>query len=238
MSSQLIARLAAGACIAVLAGCGGDDAPIEPIGQTTAATTTSTTSQALSQDEFIKQADSLCAEANIALASAAENADTSESLAASQQAEITQDTLDGINALNPPPDPTGQLDAYLAALKQQAKTLNEQETAAGSGDTTQVTELGSELSTARSDGAAAASEYGFSDCGGEGTGIAPTPTIDSNGNSNGTATTATPATTTPVTPAPAPTPTPTPAPTPAPAPTPVPAPAPDDGGSSGGVSPG
>ena len=110
MSSPWIATLAAGACLALLSGCGDDDAPIQPIGQTTAETTT-TTSEELSQDEFITQADSLCAEANGALASAEASAETSETLAATEEAEITQDTLDGIDALDPPTDPTGQLDA-------------------------------------------------------------------------------------------------------------------------------
>ncbi len=74
--------LVAGACVAATAaGCGGGNAPIETIGQSTTSTTESTTtSAALSQGQFIKQADSICAEANTALASAAQSADTSQTL--------------------------------------------------------------------------------------------------------------------------------------------------------------
>src|SRR5690349_3748302 len=121
MRPQLFATLAAAACLALVSGCGDDDAPIEPIGQTTTAETTSSTTEALSQEDFVKQADAICAEANDALASAEAGADSSETLAATQEAEITKDTLSGIQELGPPEDPTGQLDSYLAALKQQSK---------------------------------------------------------------------------------------------------------------------
>src|SRR5687767_12514529 len=117
MSSRLMAKLAAGACIAVLAGCGGDDeAPIEPIDQSTESEL-STVEEELTEEEFISQADGLCAEGNLAIASAeqgAEDSETTESLAISEEREVTEDILAGLEELQPPDDPTGQLDAYLA----------------------------------------------------------------------------------------------------------------------------
>ena len=62
--TRLLAGLTGLAAAVALAACGGDDdAPIVPV------QTTTTPVAELDQDEFVDETDSLCAEANVALAS-------------------------------------------------------------------------------------------------------------------------------------------------------------------------
>jgi hypothetical protein len=206
------------AAAALLVGCGNDDAPIEPV----STSTTETDAGTLSQEEFITSADARCAEANAALA----NLDTETTAATSttsQERSITQGLLTGLQGIGDAEDPDGSLAAYYAALKDQVKVLKQQEQAISSGDTTAADALDTELDSAKTEAQSAAEQYGFEECGQEGTTLPDT----------GTSTSATPATTTPAptttTPA---TPTTTPV-TPAPV-TPTP---PATGGTSGGTSP-
>lgn len=228
---RLIGAGLALACAIVLASCGGDDAPIEPV---TTATTTTTTGGTLSQDDFIASADPRCAEANAAIANLGD-----DSTAITQERSITEGLLDDLQAIGDGDDPDGSLADYYAALQEQARILKQQETATSEGDVTTVSSLEAELDAAKADAAAAAEQYGFVDCGGSGT----TLPDDGTGTAPG-ATTTTPAPATPTAP-PAPTPVPvdpggtgggTPV-TPTPPPTPTPTP-PSGGGGSGGVAPG
>lgn len=212
MRGKVATAIAAGALLAI-AGCG-DDAPITSI--STDASTTSTT-EATSDADFVTEADSACAEANAAVA----NGD----LSPGQEAEITQGLLDDLQALDPPEDPSGALDRFFSALGDEVTALEDQEAAAASGSTAETTDL----DQARSNAAAAASEYGFEDCGQEGTELPAT----SSGSSTTTPSVAPSGTT------PAPTAT-----TPAapvepvePAPAPVTPPAPTGGTGTGGAPP-
>ncbi len=118
-----------------------------------------------SSEDFITAADSRCAEANAAIANL-----TSETSAA-QELDITQGLLDGLQELDPPEDPTGALDRYFSALEDQIATLEEIEAAVASGDTTAVATLETQLETERSSALSAADEYGFDECGQEGTSL-------------------------------------------------------------------
>lgn len=229
------------AAVLLLAGCGGDDdAPIEPIGETT--TGGEETDAAVSKGDYLAAADPSCAEANSAIANLATTTGDNIELAASQELAITEGVQTNLQGLDPPADPDGALDDYLGALSDQVSILEQREQAAASGDTAAYESLGAELEQAKSDATTAAEQFGFEDCGQEGTATAPTDAVP--GTDAGTGGTAVP-----TAPAPA---TPVPEPAPAPIPTPAPAPAPTGGGtgtggdtggetgggSSGGVGPG
>lgn len=226
--------LSLGAALTLFAGCGGDDdAPIEPIGTTTS--NGESTEGSVSKADFLAGADPSCAEANAAIANLATTTGDNLELAATQEQQITQGVLENLEALAPPADPDGSLDRYLSALQEQVSILSDREQAAASGDTATYETLGGELAQAKADARLAAEEFGFEDCGQEGTSTAPTDSAPG----------ATGGTTVPVEPT-------TPAPAPAPAPEPVPVPPATGGtgtgggggtgsggsGSSGGVSPG
>ena len=221
----------------LLAACGGDDdAPIEPIGETT---TGEEADAAVSKGDYLAGADPSCAEANAAIANLANTTGDNIELAASQELQITEGVLTALEGLEEPSDPDGSLEDYLDALAEQVSILEQRQQAAASGDTAAYEALGTELAAAKADAATAAEEFGFEDCGQEGTATTPTDTVP--GTDAGTGGTAVPTEPAPTTPAPAP----------APAPEPAPAPAPtggtgtggdtgggDTGGSSGGVGPG
>lgn len=216
MRGRVATILVGFASAALLASCGGDDAPIEPV--TTDATGSSSAS--LSQDEFIASADARCGEANAAIANLTSGTEGG-SAAVAQQLAITRGVLSGLQEIGTPDDPGGALDRYYAALGDEVDVLEQQETAVSSGDIATYDSLSTELDAARGKAQAAGEEYGFTECGQQGSTIA------------GGATPA--ATAAPTAPAPATT---TPAPTdPAipvePAPT---APAPPTGGTGGGTA--
>lgn len=224
------------ASMALVAGCGGDDAPIEPISTTSTTESTGT----IGKDEFITSADARCSEANAAIANLADTSST----AVEQELGITQGLLEGLREIGDPEDPDGSLNDFYTALGDEIRTLKQQQTAVEEGDSTTASSLETELDVAKSEAADAGTSYGFDECGGSGT----TLPDDTGGTPVDPG-----ATTTPAPPVPAPTtPTVPPAVPPAPAPpvdpggtgggTPTPdvppAPAPPDtGGGSGGISP-
>ena len=225
------------ATLVLLAGCGGDDdAPIEPIGE---ATSGEPGGASVSKGDFLAGADPSCAEANAAIANLTTTTGDNLELAATQEQQITEGVLTTLESLEPPSDPEGSLDRYLEALQEQVSILDERQQAAASGDTATYESLGGELAQAKADARIAAEEFGFEDCGQEGTSTAPIDAVPGTDAGSG----GTPVPVEPTTPVPAP------APAPAPAPEPAPAPAPTggtgtggdtggDGGSSGGVGPG
>jgi hypothetical protein len=215
----------------VIVACGGDDdAPI------VAAPTTTAPADQLSKDEFIDEADGVCAEANAAIANLAETSAGDPSTAVAEEREILEGELDQIDSLGAPSEDETTLNDFIDALESLLDTLGKQELAAERDDATALTELETEEATARTELTTAAEEYGFRDCGQEGE-----ATIDGGAGAGTTDPgTGAPA---PVEPAPV-----EPAPVePAPAPVePAPAPAPPPtggtggdpgGGGSGGVSP-
>ena len=145
----------------LLAGCGDDDDPITAI-----STTETTPESSAPTEDFAAAADSRCAEANAAIANLSSET-TASSTSVGQQLEITNDLLDGIRSLDPPSDPA--LDSYFAAVEEQISILEQQESAAASGDTATVDALAAELDAAQSDALTAATEFGFEECGQEGT---------------------------------------------------------------------
>jgi peptidoglycan DL-endopeptidase CwlO len=228
---RLLAGISMLIAAAALSACGGDDeAPVIPV----ETTPTGATGSALDQDEFVDEADSLCAEANTALASISTTGEAGTQAAAiAEQSDIYDGLIDDIDALGPPPEDETTLGDYLDALASVVDSLDQQELAAERGETDQVESLAAEIDAAESEAQSAADDFGLRDCAEEGdttSGATDTGSTDAGGTDTGAA----PAPVTPTTPAPT-TPAPAPAPEPAPAPTPAP---PTDGGDTGGTEPG
>lgn len=189
MRRRVATILAAGVALAALGGCGDNNAPIQTI-----STDSETAASALSQDDFISGADSRCAEANSAIANLG-SSDVASSVAIGQQLQITEEVLTGIQALGPPADSTGDLATFLKGLKSQVRILKQQQTAATSGDTATVDSLSAQLAQAESETEAAATSYGFDECG-----QPPSASVSAGGTAASPSATPVPATTTPVTP--------------------------------------
>ena len=213
----LVGAFAAGAVVA----CGGDDdEPIVPV-----TTQTEPSDAAASKEDFIDEADAICEEANVAIASLAETSAGDASTQASQERDIVEDMLDQIESLGTPSEDEATLDDFIDALEELGGVLDSQELAGERDDTSSLAELEAEATAIRADLAAAADEYGFRECGGEAT--ASTDGTDTGAGTGGD---------TGVAPAPTPEQAPVPAPAPAPAPEPA-APAPPSGGTEGGTAP-
>ncbi len=211
-----------------IAGCGGGDSTIQSV--STTSTTDSTS--AVATDEFITAADARCAEANAAIANLSTDAAASATTV-QQQLAITKQTLTGLKALGAPEDPDGSLADFYAAMQDQISVLKQKQQALTSGDTASADALGTQLSQAQADAGTAATSFGMTECGQQGSSL-PGGTSTSTTPSSGTVTPTT-------TPAPAPVP-----PAPAPAPTggtggtggtPPSGGGGGGGGSSGGISP-
>ena len=205
-----------------LAGCGGGDSSDETAAP---ATTTTTTDEpaSVTKDELISQGDDLCSSVNAAVGTIDASTSADESVKDSQKGQIYSGLADDLTALGTPTDGPAPTDVIAAA------------TALGDAEST-----GSDTTTAASDLATAAGEYGFTECAAAPAAPAGTSTGGSVDSGSSTDTTTPPATTTPVPTTPAPT-TPVPA-TPPPASTGGGA-SPDTGGASpgagsGGISPG
>lgn len=236
MRGRVAAFIVAATMVALLGGCGGDDAPIETISTEAETTAESGTSQ----EDFIVSADARCAEANAALANL--STDISSTFV-SERLGIVEEVLGGVQGLGATDDPDGHLADYVKALESQVSLLEEQQTAAASGDTATYGTLATELDTAEAEAQAAGAAYGFEECGqppSASTGGSTTPGgVAPAGTTATTPTATTPVPVEPVVPAPE-------VPPPAggtagggevPAPTPEPEPEPSGGSSSGGFSP-
>jgi hypothetical protein len=189
----------------VLAACGGDEAPEQPINPPTETSTTAD----LTKEEFIEEADAICEEANNAIATiAAEGGGTTE---AAEIADLRQGVLDQIDGLGPPEDDRATLDTFLSGLEDQVEAGNKIALAVERADESTIPAYEEELNAAQEQSATAASEYGFEECGTEGE--APATDTGASGISGGEVAPAAPSEPVePGTPAPAPTPAPTPGP--------------------------
>ncbi len=163
--------LVVGGLLALLAGCGGDDSPIEPVETTESGTDEQ--SNELSKADFIAEVDPRCAEASVAIAGLSSGtASGNLALLATQEEAITKGLLQRIRDVAASDD-SGALDRYLSALQEQVSLSGRRATAADSADTATYETLGAELAQAKADALAAAGEYGFEDCGQEVTAIEP-----------------------------------------------------------------
>ena len=143
---------------AAVAGCGGDD------------------SGELSKDEFIAQADQICADFN---ASADADQQEFESLLDQGDFEAAADSFDqtaadsevalaDLEALEPPAEDQATIDEWLAILGEQPGLAEEFSTALRTRDIQAIRALGPEVQRLDADSDAIADEYGMVDCGSAG----------------------------------------------------------------------
>lgn len=162
-----------------LAACGGDSSPETPIVVPTE------TQPSQGKNEFIAQADSICAEANSSIEQfAASGQGLTE---ADQIAQLRQGVVDQIKQLNPPSDPT--LDQFLSAVSDQVAAGKKIGLALQRGENT--TQFESDLDNAKTQAETAASSYGFKECGkpitSSGTSTGSSGSSSSSSSSGGTA---------------------------------------------------
>jgi hypothetical protein len=216
--------------VLLIRSCGGDDeeTPVAPV----AGATGVGGATALTQAEYIDQADAICLEANTSLASVD---DSEPATAAAEEGQIVAGELEALQTLAAPTEGAGDLDAFLTALQDQVSAYDRYITALERGDDAAAAEIQTRIDEAAAAAQDAAQQFGFEVCGdpeqvsGSGDGGA------AGGTDTGTDATAP---TAPVTPAP----TTTPAPPPTDGGVAPPAPPPtDDGGGgdsgSGGITP-
>jgi hypothetical protein len=220
--NHLLAGVFAVAAAVVVAGCGGSDSETSSIDT---VSTGSSTSNAISQDAFIKQADAICAEANSAVrALPVASVGAAGNVTVTQEQQIVKGQLQSLKSLGTPDSGGPQLDRYLTALQDQVTALQQESQALQSGGDSATASAA--VDTATSNAQAAARAFGMQACAGSATPVGTSTTTGGNGGTGGTAGSTTPVTpVTPVTPA-------TPA-APAPAPTPAPVPPPAAGGGTG-----
>src|SRR5215207_11223640 len=120
-----------GALVAMLVASGCGDEESAPVVSVTGASGVSGVggSQALTKPAFIKQADSICAEANSAIADLGETTDD-EAIQVSQELEITRTELESLQALTPPDQDRATLSDFLTSLKNQVDALTRASSAA------------------------------------------------------------------------------------------------------------
>jgi hypothetical protein len=153
---------------------GGDDnsSSVTPI------STTTTTPTTLSTADLIDQADSICAEANAALASVDATGDSAT--AAATEESILQSELDSLQALGAPETGVAAFNSYLGALQAQVDAVHRKNLATDRGDDTALAAAEGDLTAAEAEAATAADDFGLKECGGGtttgGTGTATTPT--------------------------------------------------------------
>jgi hypothetical protein len=196
---------------AVLAGCGGDD---DPAPETPVVTPTTEKTPAISKQDFIEQGDGICAEVNAALGAL----DSTDAEATAERADLYDGMVDKLRGLGKPDDEAG-LDAVLSSGDDLAAAESDAADAADQGDDTALAAAESEASASQAEFAAAASDYGFEECG-QGATAPGAAGVTTPGTATAPVAPVTPAPVTPTTPAPS---------TAAPAPS---------GGTSEGTSPG
>jgi hypothetical protein len=152
----------AAAVTLVAAGCGDSSpAPVVSVSGASGASGAGGSS-ALTKAEFIKQADSICSEANSAIASLSGGASIDPTTQASQELEITRSELQSLQSLTPPSESASTLKDFLAAMKNEVDALTNLSSAVASGGDTSTADA--ELAGAKSNAQAAATSYGFQDC--------------------------------------------------------------------------
>lgn len=160
-SAALLAVIASAAL--AIAGCGGgDDTTTASTGASGASGVGGTTP--LSEEEFVSQANAICADVNSQIAALQAPTNDLPSLAdfAQQGLEIIQPVLEQFQALVPPEDLQAQFDDYVSAVQHQTDLDQQLADAATAGDAQEVNSLVKQLQTADND--QAASDLGLDEC--------------------------------------------------------------------------
>ena len=120
-------------------------------------------SSALTKADFIKQADSICQEANSAIASLSAGANIDADRPGVAGARHHPQRAAVAPVPDAPSEDASTLKDFLAAMKNEVDALTSLSSAAASGGDTSTADA--ELAGARSNAQSAATSYGFQDCG-------------------------------------------------------------------------
>ncbi|MDX6582463.1 MAG: hypothetical protein QOI10_1647 [Solirubrobacterales bacterium] len=156
-----LAAVCATAAIAI-AGCGGGSD--STTASTGASGATGASGTPLSQEEFVSQANAICADLNTQLEGLKPPTNDPASIAdfASQGLAIIEPVFEQLQALTPPADLQSQFDDYVAAAQQSIDKEKELQAAAEAGDAGQVKSLVAYLNAHSNDPAARA--LGLDEC--------------------------------------------------------------------------
>jgi hypothetical protein len=144
---------------ALVLGCGGGD---DSTPKTEIVSPTVQEPTALSKEQFIKQADGICAEVNAALGTLSNT--TSSAIDARQRADLYQGLIEKLRGLGRPKDDSG-LDQVLSDGDDIVSAQKQAEQATRNGDDTALASAQSEASSAEAAFSSAADSYGFKECG-------------------------------------------------------------------------
>ena len=154
--------ICATAAIAI-AGCGGG-------GDSTTASTgasgaTGASGTPLSQDEFVSQANTICADLNDQLSALQQPTDI-KSVAdfAAQGLAIIEPAFQQFQALVPPADLQAQWDDYISQAESQLAKEKQLATAAAAGDSQQVQAIAADIKSINNDQDAKATDLGLTEC--------------------------------------------------------------------------
>ncbi len=139
--------------------CGGDD-EAEPVSTAPLTGTTGATGAALSEEDFILQADEICGPANDQVGSL----DPTDTNATQDEFAITSDELASLEALELA-EPSPNIERFLADLSAVVSGLKDKAQAVKSGDIAAQDAAQLEIDTAEVDARAAGERAGFSECG-------------------------------------------------------------------------
>jgi hypothetical protein len=140
----------AAAGMLVLAGCGGDGDGGER----------------LSKDEWIEQADAICAQANEDVEALEEPTALDEIAAFTDEASgISREALADLRALRPPEEDQATVDEMLDLVEQQIEIGEQIGEAAADGDQAEVQRLAAEAEPIEAEANEQARAYGLADCG-------------------------------------------------------------------------
>lgn len=138
--------------------CGGDDgeAPLTPVGGTTGENGAT----ALSESEFISQADQICEAANSAVGAL----DPTDPDATRRELQITRQELQQLQSLEVEQE-SRLLRQFMQELNNVVEALESKQAAIQRGDTVTEGEAQAELDTAEANARELGERYGFRDCG-------------------------------------------------------------------------
>ena len=138
--------------------CGGDDEPETPLTQV--GTTDGGGAVALSPEDFILEADAICAQANAAVGAL----DPTDPNAVRDELQITSDEYDQVRSLNVD-DNSGTLRRFMAQFKQVVDALRLKNSATKQNDVARIDDAQLALDTAEAEARTLGERYGFADCG-------------------------------------------------------------------------
>jgi hypothetical protein len=161
VSARSAALLLIATAALAIAGCGGDD---ETTSSTGASGATGVSGTPLSEEEFVSQADAICATVNSRIEGLQAPRNDLASIAdfAQQGLEIVQPALQELQALVPPEDLQAQFDDYVSRVEDQVDLQDQLGAAAAAGDTEEVDSLIEQLQAGNNN--EAARDLGLNEC--------------------------------------------------------------------------